>query len=506
MRIGFIHPDLGIGGAERLVVDAAVALQKRGHEVAIFTSRHDPERCFEETSDGTLQVNVLGSFLPRSLHPRVPLTILFSILRSLALSILLCLSLLLPGPPSFYAPLAGLQKFDALVVDQQSVCVPVLRWLGGTRVVFYCHFPDKLLSGGWEIKDEATDGENRVKLRGKGRGALRSLYRLPVDKLEEFTTGQADIILANSRFSSRVYARAFPSLAERPPRVVYPCIDVDAYKGSRKRKHRAKEGDGVDLVVSDRPTLLSLNRFEEKKNVALAIRAFAKLKELLPERQFADLRLVIAGGYDPQHADNLSTLSSLQSLATSLDLSHHTLTSPTSPAAPPTQILFVLNFTTTQRTALLLAPSTRALLYTPANEHFGIVPIEAAACGVPVLAADSGGPTETVIDLALSNAQPTNDDGTGVLCPPRPALWAEAIAALLSLTDGRRATLAAAAKRRVDDRFSLDILGREMEAACAEVAAMRSYHDELGDRLIYAGAGLMALGAAGIAVLLYAYQ
>lgn len=73
LRIGFMHPDLGIGecriphsyplstrtwliplsgGAERLVVDAAVSLQKRGHEVVMFTSRHDPKRCFEETRDG----------------------------------------------------------------------------------------------------------------------------------------------------------------------------------------------------------------------------------------------------------------------------------------------------------------------------------------------------------------------------------------------------------------------------------------------------------------------
>ena len=29
VKVAFLHPDLGIGGAERLVVDAAVALQVR---------------------------------------------------------------------------------------------------------------------------------------------------------------------------------------------------------------------------------------------------------------------------------------------------------------------------------------------------------------------------------------------------------------------------------------------------------------------------------------------
>lgn len=50
--IVFLHPDLGIGGAERLVVDAAVGLQNRGHKVVIFTSHCDPGHCFEEARDG----------------------------------------------------------------------------------------------------------------------------------------------------------------------------------------------------------------------------------------------------------------------------------------------------------------------------------------------------------------------------------------------------------------------------------------------------------------------
>lgn len=55
-RIAFIHPDLGIGGAERLVVDAAVGLQELGHDVEIFTSWHDPNHCFEPTRNGELHV------------------------------------------------------------------------------------------------------------------------------------------------------------------------------------------------------------------------------------------------------------------------------------------------------------------------------------------------------------------------------------------------------------------------------------------------------------------
>lgn len=64
LRVVFVHPDLGIGGAERLVVDAALSLQERGHSVRIYTQHHDPEHAFEETK-GALDVRVRGDFLPR---------------------------------------------------------------------------------------------------------------------------------------------------------------------------------------------------------------------------------------------------------------------------------------------------------------------------------------------------------------------------------------------------------------------------------------------------------
>ena len=52
--IVFFHPDLGIGGAERLIIDAAVGLQDLGHKVVIYTSHCDPQHCFYEARDGEL--------------------------------------------------------------------------------------------------------------------------------------------------------------------------------------------------------------------------------------------------------------------------------------------------------------------------------------------------------------------------------------------------------------------------------------------------------------------
>ena len=56
-----------VGGAERLIVDAAVELVSHGHKVHVFTSHHDKDRCFEETISGLcfslLQVLILKSMV-----------------------------------------------------------------------------------------------------------------------------------------------------------------------------------------------------------------------------------------------------------------------------------------------------------------------------------------------------------------------------------------------------------------------------------------------------------
>ena len=81
LKVGIFHPDLGIGGAERLVVDIGLALKQSGHDVTFFTSHHDTQHCFPETNDGTMPVVVAGDWLPRHIFGR--LNVLFAVLRSL---------------------------------------------------------------------------------------------------------------------------------------------------------------------------------------------------------------------------------------------------------------------------------------------------------------------------------------------------------------------------------------------------------------------------------------
>lgn len=70
---------------------------------------------------------------------------------------------------------------------------------------------------------------------------------------------------------------------------------------------------------------------------------------------------------------------------------------------------------------VVLLRSCTALIYTPENEHFGIVPLEAMYLGRPVVAANSGGPLETVLH-----------GETGFLCQPQPQSFASAMAKIVN--------------------------------------------------------------------------
>ncbi|KAJ8583756.1 UDP-Glycosyltransferase/glycogen phosphorylase [Rhizopogon salebrosus TDB-379] len=320
------------------------------------------------------------------------------------------------------------QRYDVFFVDQLSTCIPLLRMFCGKRVVFYCHFPDKLLANGAYIEGR----------RVRNISILRFIYRFPMDWLEEFTTTQADAILANSKFTARVTKSHFSSLRHQL-KVVYPGINIAAYISPID-----SSDPDILQVASQRRTLLSLNR------------------------------LVLAGGYDPRLEDNIQTLKSLIKLAQSSGLTYNVITPSRSHVTVPpfpsiTQnepdILFLLNFTTSQRSCLLQAQSTVALLYTPANEHFGIGPVEGMICGLPILACDSGGPTESIVN------QPA-EQRTGLLCSPEPSVWAEALEEICNLSDTDRKALSQRARDRAQRLFGMEAMAKSLEEVLQEAVSM----------------------------------
>lgn len=418
MKIAFVHPDLGIGGAERLVVDAAVGLQELGHKVVVYTSYRDEKHCFPETRDGTLEVRVRGGWLfPANVFGM--LSILCAMLRQVHLAITLLLDS---------------ERYDSVFADQLSFAVPLLK-LRGYKVLFYCHFPDKLLS-------------SRTSL-------VKSLYRLPFDLAEELTTGAADTIVVNSKYTAGVFRQAFRRIA-RTPAVVYPCVDVA----------QTFAGDALSNV-GDIRIALSINRFERKKQVSLAVDAFAAMLEAMSADEASKCRLVIAGGFDSRVAENALTYDQLVQQCDRHKLPHTTISAAElslpldvgglkSSARQAAQVIFLPSIPDALKRSLL--HHARVLLYTPANEHFGIVPLEAALAHCPCIAQDSGGPLETI-----------EDGVTGYLRPADPQAWANVMRKLL--LEQNAGEMGNEARRRVSGRFDRQTMCKAIEAELKSLAA-----------------------------------
>jgi D-inositol-3-phosphate glycosyltransferase len=171
-----------------------------------------------------------------------------------------------------------------------------------------------------------------------------------------------------------------------------PCgVDLDLFTPEGRRARR-------------RPALrriVCVGRLVERKGVGNAISALAAL---------ADVELVIAGGppraqleRDPE-AQRLCALAQEAGVAGRVDLRGRM----------------------DREDVAALLRSADAVVCVPWYEPFGIVPLEAMACGTPVVASAVGGMIDSVVDGV-----------TGVHVPPRdPDRLAEALAALLA--DGER--------------------------------------------------------------------
>jgi alpha-1,3/alpha-1,6-mannosyltransferase len=176
------------------------------------------------------------------------------------------------------------------------------------------------------------------------------------------------------------------------------------------------------------------------QGIGLAIQALQHLVE--HHNCIASCRLVLAGGYDARLPENVEHLEELRELAESMGVSH--------------LVLFMPSFTDQQRTLLLAA--CIAVIYTPAEEHFGIVPLEAMAAGRPVVACSSGGPLETVVQ-----------GQTGLLCEPTPPAFATAMARLLE--PGTAQEMGQQARKHVLASFSRQAFGDKLDRIALDLAS-----------------------------------
>ena len=184
-----------------------------------------------------------------------------------------------------------------------------------------------------------------------------------------------------------------------------------------------------------------VGRLVPRKGIALTICALA----ILAARKREDVRLLVVGGpgspvaleEDPE-ARRLMALAEASGVRDRIEFRGH---------APQSDLPAVLR-------------SVQAVVCAPWYEPFGIVPLEAMACGVPVIAARVGGLADTVVDGV-----------TGIHVPPRdPESIARAIEDIIDNPDWA-AELGRAGRRRVCALYSWDRVARETERVYAAVLA-----------------------------------
>lgn len=203
--------------------------------------------------------------------------------------------------------------------------------------------------------------------------------------------------------------------------------------------------DGPTAPRANRPRLVAVSRMVARKGLAEVVTALS----LVP-----DVELVIAGGPPAALLDDDPQYGQLMDLADELGVAD--------------RIDCVGGVD--QAAIAALDRSADVFVAVPWYEPFGIAPVEAMACGTPVIGSAVGGLLDTVVH-----------GSTGLHVPPRdPDALAAALRRLLD-DDGLRHRLGARASWRSRREYSWDVIARRMESVYADVAVRRHSRDGVLD-------------------------
>jgi D-inositol-3-phosphate glycosyltransferase len=182
--------------------------------------------------------------------------------------------------------------------------------------------------------------------------------------------------------------------------IVPPGVDLHTFHPCDQPKSRAQLGVDLDAQV-----ILFVGRIQPLKAPDVLIKALGELVRMDPSRRDR-LKLIIIGSPSGPDAD---WTASLPILATSLDIAEMVEFRPHS-----------------ERSELFRWYCVSDVVGVPSyNESFGLVALEAQACGRPVVATDVGGLRHAV-----------DDRSTGLLVPGHdPYDWAKALASILDDQD-----------------------------------------------------------------------
>jgi glycosyltransferase involved in cell wall biosynthesis len=262
-------------------------------------------------------------------------------------------------------------------------------------------------------------------------GAVKARYQGPADSSpasridsERRLARSCDQVIATCRDE----VRELTSLGVPPGQLsVVPCgVDTSVFTPS-----------GPAAARGGRPRLLVLGRLVERKGIATAIAALAQLPEA---------ELVVAGGPDRRDLAASDDCRALRAAA-----ERHGVAG---------RVVFTGSVTRAEVPALIR--SADVVVCVPWYEPFGIVPLEAMACGVPVVASAVGGLTDTVADQE-----------TGLLVPARdPGALSRALSQLLA-DPARRAAFGAAGAQRARRDYSWTRVAAQTEAVYQRLTAGR---------------------------------
>lgn len=233
-------------------------------------------------------------------------------------------------------------------------------------------------------------------------GKVRSIYQGPQDEfpaarhaIEKQVMEEASGIIAECPQDKVDMISLYKAQAYKI--VIIPCgINPDDFYPVPQQEARARLGlEGHDRIV------LQLGRLVPRKGIETTIRGFAELIH----RHEVKAQLIIVGG-DTQHADPSFTpeISRLRAIATECGVAGHLRFMG---AHPRHELRYFYS-------------AADAFVSTPWYEPFGITPLEAMACGTPVIGSKVGGIKFTV-----------HEGKTGFLVHPHdPAAVGKKLAAL----------------------------------------------------------------------------
>ncbi len=411
MKIAVWH-NLPSGGGKRALYSHVRGLVQRGHTVECWCPSTADEGFLPLREWAPVHVHPLRR--PRALRARTPLGRLLAPYRLMAAQLAA-----LEAHCRACADEIAEGDFDLLFANScRFFRVPPIGRFTGLPAVLYLQEPYRPLYEAlprlpWPaLPPPAGRRPTPAEAKGFLRDAVE-VQALRVQAREERRNAAAFArILVNSLYSRESVLRAYGLDA----RVCY--LGVDTAQFAPRDVPRARH-------------LLGLGAFVPEKNIAFVLRAVARLPAPRPP-------LVWVGNVaTPGH------LAALEDLARRLAV----------PFQPEMRVL-------DDRVVHLL--NTAALLvYAPRLEPFGYAPLEASACGLPVVAVAEGGVRETVLDGV-----------NGLLAEPDEAAFAAAVARVLG-DPALACRLGTAGRALVETRWSLDGAVDRVEAALRAVVEAR---------------------------------